>query len=460
MKEYTKACIPEIEMGTNKMTAKLRLQLDETGQELTVKDLKDWLMLHDVKAGIMEEAIEDMIEHDIYDVYVEIARGKESIKGKDGYYIFHVSNPETIKGPKILEDGSVEYTHTEEYTIVEEGDLLAEYVPPTNGIYGYTVENKVQVPVKGKGIPQLRGKGFRIEEGKYYAAKKGKADVTENGIYITDLLEIKGDVDINSGHIDFKGNVNIRGDVHSGMTVKAEGDIEIKGHVGNCIIEAGGNITINKGMQGKFAGRLKAGKDINCKFFENASAEAKGNIYVRSVLHSKLEAEGKIKVEGRESVVLGGSLYAVQGIELSEAGNLMEVPTTITVGVLPKTLSRIRELDVMIKKVEEDVSLLERVMETFKRVDQSKMTKENKDWRKKIIQAKVMKATELKQYRDEKIQKEALINSGKEAQIVIQNTIFPGCRVEIAGVGMDIKEQLKYTRFVLKDGNIETILLY
>ena len=460
MKEYTKACIPEIQMGTNKMTAKLRLQLDETGQELTVDDLKNWLILHNVKTGIMEEAIENMIEHDIYGIYMEVARGKEPVKGKDGYFVFHVSNPEDVKGPKILEDGSVEYTHTKEYTIVEEGDLLAEYVPATNGTYGYTVENKMLAPARGKGAPRLKGKGFRIEGEKYYAAKKGKVDLSESGIYITDLLEIKGDIDINSGHIDFKGNVSIRGDVHSGMLVKATGDIEIMGHVGNCVIEAGGNITIKKGMQGKFAGKLKAGKDIICKFFENASAEADGDIYVRSVLHSKLEAEGRIKVEGRESIVLGGSLYAVQGIELSEAGNVMEVPTIITVGVLPKTLSRIRELDAMIKKVEEDVSLLERVTETFKKIDRSKMTKENEEWRKKIIQAKVMKSIELKKYIDEKIQKEALVGSGKDAQVVVQNTIFPGCRVEIAGVGMDIKEQLKYTKFVLKDGKIETAMLY
>lgn len=459
MKEYTKACIPELQMGTNKMTAKLRLQLDEAGQELTVSDLKNWLTLQNIKTGIIEDTIRDMIEHDIYGVYMEVARGKEAVRGKDGYFIFHVSNPEIVKGPKILEDGSVEYMHTEEYTIVEEGDLLAEYVPPTNGIYGYTVENVVQAPVRGKGAPRLKGKGFRIEEEKYYAAKRGKVELTQSGIYITDLLEIKGDVDISSGHVDFKGNVNIRGDVHSGMMVKATGDIEIMGHVGNCVIEAGGNITIKKGMQGKFAGQLRAGKDIVCKFFENASAQAEGDIYVRSVLHSKLEAEGKIKVEGRDSIVLGGSLYAVQGIELSEVGNVMEVPTTISVGVLPKTLSRIRELDVMIKKVEEDVSLLERVTETFKKIDRSKLTKENQEWRKKIIQAKVMKSTELKKYKDEKIQKEALVGSGKDAQIVVQNTIFPGCRVEIAGVGMDIKEQLKYTKFVFKDGNIETALL-
>ena len=213
-------------------------------------------------------------------------------------------------------------------------------------------------------------------------------------------------------------------------------------------------------MQGKFSGSLKAGGDIACKFFENAAAKAKGDIYVRSVLHSKLEAKGIIKVEGRDSIVLGGSLYAVKGIELTEVGNVMEVPTTIAVGVLPKTLSKIRELDVMIKKIEDEMSLLERSIRTFKNMEQSQMTKETEDWRKKVIQAKVIKSTELKQYQDEKIRCEAIVKSGKDAKIIVQNTIFPGCRVEIADDGIEVRQELKHVKFVLRDGNIEAALLY
>lgn len=460
MGQYTKACIPEVQIGTDRMTAKLKLQLDEMGRQLTVREIKEWLVSQNVKTGIKEEAILDMVEHDIYDVYVEVAKGKEPEKGKDAYFIFYVSNPENAKGPKILEDGSVEYAYTKEYTVVEEGQLLAEYVAATNGIYGYTVENAMRTPMKGKGLPPLKGKGFRVEEGKYYAVKGGKVEITETGLYITDLLEIKSDIDINSGNIDFKGDVCIFGDVHSGMSVKATGNIEIRGHVGNCIIEAGGDITIKEGMQGKFSGSLKAGGDIACKFFENAEARAKGNIYVRSVLHSKLEAKGIIKVEGRDSTVLGGSLYAVKGIELMEVGNVMEVPTTIAVGVLPKTLSKIRELDVMIKKIEDEMSLLERSVKTFKNMEQSQMTKETEDWRKKVIQAKVIKTTELKQCQDEKIRCETLVKSGKDAKIIVQKTIFPGCRVEIADDGIEVRQELKHVKFVLRDGNIEAALLY
>ncbi len=460
MEQITKTCIPEITLAADMMSAKLKLHLDESGQQFTAADLKETLKLHNVKTGIIDSAIQEMIEHDIYDVFVQVAKGKAPVKGRDGQFIFHVSNPEGKSGPTELEDGSVEYVHTLEHTIVEEGDLLAEYIPPTNGEYGYTIDNAMRTPVRGKGLSALRGKGFRVEDNKYYAALHGRVEVTERGIYVTNVLDVLGNVDISYGHINFDGDVNIRGDIKSGMVVKATGNIEIKGHVGNCLVEAGKNIIIYNGMQGKFSGKLRAGGNITCKFFENSLAEAGGDISVRSVMNSKLEAEGRVTVEGRESIVLGGSIYAIQGMEISEAGNISEVSTILSAGVLPGILSRDAELTRLIKKVEEEVDLLERSAKILERMSKAKATKEMDARRMKIIRAKVIKSVELKKYRDEKIRSEALINSGKDADIVIQNVIYPGCRVEIAGRGIDVKQQLKHVKFVLKDGDIEAALLY
>jgi hypothetical protein len=456
----TKLCIPEVSVEPDKMSAKLRLHLDDNGQQFTVEDLIGWLNQSNVKAGILKSALQSMVEHDLYDIYTEVAVGKVPEKGKDGYFIFHVSNPEAANGPTILEDGSVEYVHTTAYTIVEEGDLLAEYVPATFGVYGFTVENEMRTPTKGKEQSPLRGRGFRVENGKYYSVLHGKVDLTETGIYVTNTLDIKGDVDMNSGHINFDGDVNIKGDVHSGMLIKASGSIEIKGHVGNCFINAGKDITIQQGMQGKFSGKLKAGGNIYCKFFENTSAEAKGDIRVRSVLHSKLQAEGKIIVEGRDSVVLGGSLHAIQGIEVTEAGNEVEVPTVLSAGVLRKTLMRNKELNDLIKEVEKQLELLDGGVKKMDSIPPELLSKELEEKRMKIVQAKVIKSMEHKQLRDEKAMGEALIQAGRDAQIVVQRTIYPGCKVEIAGMTMPVREIAKHVKFLVKDGNVQASLLY
>lgn len=389
-----------------------------------------------------------------------VAEEREPIAGQDGYFIFHVQESENQKGPTILEDGTAEYVRTVSYTVVEEGDLLAEYVPATPGEAGLSADGKPIPQKRGRDLPRLKGKGIRYEDGKYYAAMHGKVELSEGRIQITNLLEIPGDVDVNFGHVDFDGDLYIRGDVHSGMMVKASGNIEIKGHVGNCYIEAGKNIIIQRGMQGKLTGRVKAGGDITCKFFENSQASADGDITVRTVLNSKLEAEGKIAVEGKNAVIIGGSVYAVQGMEVSQAGNVAEITTKLGAGVLPETIQRNAELAVSIKKVEEEIALLDKAARIMERMTQTNMTKETANRRRKIIQAKVIKATELKQCQQEKVHQETLMDNGKDATIVVQNVIFPGCRVEIAGTGFDVKEQIKHAKFILKDGEVEAALLY
>ncbi len=460
MEQYTKACIPEILLKEDMMAAQLKLHLDEGGQEYNLSELKDFAVMHNVKTGINEDAIRKMIAHDIYDVFVEIARGKAPVKGKDGYFIYHVQNVEQQTGPKILENGEVEYVHTNEYTIVEEGQLLAEYIPATNGEYGYTIDNKMLSPRRGNNLSPLRGNGFWITDNKYYSLIHGRVEFNKVGMQVTNLLMVKEDVDISYGHIDFDGNVIVRGDVHSGMTLKATGDIEISGHVGDCRIEAGKNITIHQGMQGKFEGTLVAGGEVFCRFIENSQVVAKGNIVARSVLHSKMETQGKIIMEGKDAVVLGGSVHAVQGMELTEAGSSAEIPTVLVAGVLPKTIQRNAELTALVKKVEEEVVLLDKAASVMQRMMQTKVTKETSERRMKIIQAKIIKSTELKKYQDEKISIEALIDSGKNASIIVQDNVYPGCRVEIAGQGIRVKTKTKHVKFVIKEDKIEMMLLY
>lgn len=460
MAKTTRPCMLELQTDQEKMSARLKLVLDDNGQSLTPDDLKEWLAGNQVKSGVMMDKIEEMVEHDIYGVAVEVAKGKEAVKGADGYFIFYVDNQEENKGPKELENGAVEYVRTNEYRIVKEGQLLAEYVPATNGEYGFTIENGMRTPTRGKELSPLKGKGFRIEEGQYFATITGKFERTDRDMYITSFLEIHGDIDINYGHINFQGDVSIRGDVRSNLMIRATGDIEIKGHVGNCFIEAGKNLTIQNGVQGKFSGRLKAGGDITSKFFENVRVEAGGDINVKTVLHSQLKAKGKIKVEGRDSLVLGGSLHAIQGMELSEVGNKNEISALLSAGVWPEVLEKSVSLAESIEKVEEELDLLTR---SAARMEKMMLKGNNHDAARKhqkIIQVKILKATELKQLQDEKLRNDALIQSGSDSQIIIQNVIYPGNKVEIAGIGTLVKEELKHAKFEVRDGNLEASLLY
>lgn len=460
MEMRTKSCSMDITLAEDKMSAGVKLCPDAAGSQWTLEDMEKELNRKGICSGIDREALCRMLEHDLYGIEVEVAKGKPPVKGTDGYFVFHVEEPTEEKQPKEMEDGSVEYIHTTQYAIVNEGDLLAEYIPATAGENGWRLDGTVCPAVKGKELLPMKGKGFRVENNRYYAVKHGKVEITGRTLVITNMLEVKGDVDINYGHIQFDGDVYIRGDVKSGMMIRATGNVEIRGHVGNCYIEAGKDLILSNGMQGKFSGRLKAGGNITCKFFENSQARAEGNITLRTAMNSKLTANGKVTIEGKGAAVIGGSVYAVQGMELAQAGNENEISTLLVAGVMPETTQKNTQLIQQIKKVQEEIDLLERSGRILDRMKKSNATLENSDRRRKIIQAKIIKTTELKTCQNEKVKVEALLQRGQDAEIIVHNVIYPGCRVEIAGCGMDMKEKVKHIRFVLQDGRVEGKLLY
>lgn len=105
--------------------------------------------------------------------------------------------------------------------------------PPVPGIPGITVTNEPipaqpTYPVKvqlGKGVTAIENgtKIVAVETGRPYIEQKGmlvKVSIIEKLIH-------QGDVNIASGNIRFKGDVDILGNVENGMIVEAEGNITV-----------------------------------------------------------------------------------------------------------------------------------------------------------------------------------------------------------------------------------------
>ena len=73
----------------------------------------------------------------------------------------------------------------------------------------------------------------------------GHVTLENDKVFVSNVLEIV-DVDNSTGDIDYQGNVNIKGNVLAGFSVKATGDICSKWYRGKVqTIVAGGNITFN-----------------------------------------------------------------------------------------------------------------------------------------------------------------------------------------------------------------------
>ena len=122
--------------------------------------------------------------------------------------------------------------------------------------------------------------------------------------FVNDVYEVS-DVDTSTGNIEYSGNVCVLGNVKTGFSIKADGDVEVRGVVENATVEATGNVTIARGMNGMSKGTITAGGNVVAKFLENANVNAGGYVHSEAILHSNVICKGEVTVTGKKGFIDG-----------------------------------------------------------------------------------------------------------------------------------------------------------
>jgi len=124
-----------------------------------------------------------------------------------------------------------------EITSVEAGALLAVKHAASQGKPGKKVTGEIIPPPLPQRLELAGGKGVEISPDgtRAFAKIGGRPTVRKTGnryfLDVDPVLHVKGDVDISTGNVRFKGDVFIYGNVLEGMTVQASGKVRIKGMV-------------------------------------------------------------------------------------------------------------------------------------------------------------------------------------------------------------------------------------
>ena len=167
-----------------------------------------------------------------------------------------------------------------------------------------------------------------LHDYKIYATLDGQLSITIDSINVLPVFEVNGDLDLKTGNIDFIGNVLIRGNVPSGYTVKAGGDIHVMGLVEGAHLIAGGSVHISGGIAGGMRGSLEAGIDIYSNYLNQAICNAGRNVSIdRTILHSKVTSGGRVIVQNGH--IIGGEIRAARSVEAIDIGNYHYMQTII-----------------------------------------------------------------------------------------------------------------------------------
>ncbi|NQZ06406.1 MAG: DUF342 domain-containing protein [Algicola sp.] len=229
------------------------------------------------------------------DIQETIAFGKEPIQGVNAKFEQTVPcfKDRVLKPQKKNEKtDSVNMRDLGVLVSVKPDDVVMKKIPMTKGQRGNTVTGEVMETVDGVDAELNPGDGTQIspkDPNLLVATITGLPRKIERGMAVEDVFEVPK-VDVSTGNIDYDGSVIVNGDVGEGMTITANGDINITGYVDSAMVIAGGDIVIGKAAIGR---QMDGDDDVDC----STVVKAKGNIFIRHAQYIEIHCDNLVTIE-------------------------------------------------------------------------------------------------------------------------------------------------------------------
>ncbi len=424
------------------------------GQVFTYEQARDFLEDRHIVYGILEWLVRKAVQDQNYLRLIPIAKGKPAKDGANGKIIDHFSRTKEIH---LTEDknGEVDYRNLNWLQKVEEGGVICEIIPPEKQTPGMDVYGREVRGRDGKApfIPIGKNTAVDEEKGALVALCDGQVSFRAGSFQVDQLLNVNGDVDQSVGNLDVAGDLRVNGNVLSGFTVRATGNIVVRGLVEGAFLHAGKDIQIGLGMKGNSKGKLEAKGDIRCKFLESTIVKAGGCFYSDSVVNSDVTAGDSVYVLHGKGIIVGSTVRAANHIEALTIGNKAGSQVVLDVGNEPERYEKIanlegerKELDTAVHEREADIALLEKAQ--LKGALDEDYQKILTDLRlKQSVERMKLKQTEKK---ISKLKKEEGTADGQ----ILCNILYPPADVSVKSLKMKVDREINSSRIYLKQGEI------
>jgi len=382
----------QVNIGINEMTATATLFPPKPGGfELTPEEILSEIQAQGVSYGILEDVVTRMADEKIEYKEIIVARAKQPVHGKDAEIkMYFEPNAEKTIYKSIAEDKFDFRNIVKNIQNVLKGDLICEKIPATPGEDGYTVTGKLLPAKKGVDRQILAGPNTELSpDGKFLRATVDGHVVKKAGkIGVEPVKHINGDVGIKTGNITFVGSVVVHGSVLDGFSVKAKGNIEIRGNVGKCEIISDNDIYVAQGINGHYEALISAEGSVFSKFIENAKVFAGASVIVDDhIYHCEVNANDAIVCFGHRAQIGGGTIRAANEVNTRNLGTVSYSETIVEVGIPPKLRIDLQEYMMQKKKTENAIDDLKRDIATL--TSQRKLKKSWNNEKEELLKNKI-----------------------------------------------------------------------
>lgn len=298
---------------------------------LNLEAVKDFLTARNVVFGLVEDSLladyiaQDPLPHERF----KVAMGIPMVPGRPPEVIYHFDT-DPMRIGTLNPDGTMDWKNRGAIPQVKEGDLLAEKTEGDPGEPGTSVCGKTLPPSRIR-PPKLKcGKGaLRSEDGHQILAKlSGTPKIgSDQKIVVFGILNIDGDIGVETGNLEFDGFIEAAGGVHAGYTVKAKG-LRTAG-IQDAVLEIDEDLVCLGGIYGS---HLKVGGNIQASHIHNCTIETIGDLVVKKELYdSTVETNGRCLIG--DGKIMSSKIDAKKGIYSRQIGSEASNPNELTVGI-------------------------------------------------------------------------------------------------------------------------------
>ena len=220
------------------------------------------------------------------------------------------------------------------------------------------VEEEPGMDVYGKPFPVTKARDAKLLAGtgvelsadglQVYAVTEGRPEVCPFGkISVFPELNINGDVDFETGNVEFNGHIIVNGVVQDGFRVKG-GSLTAR-EISKASVDVSGEVVVYGGV---LAADIKAEGGVRAFHFHASRIESLGDVVAeKGIVDSRVVTSGKCVAP--RATILASNISAKMGVEAAQIGSYRSGPCTVVFGV-----DQVADKEIGVRR--EEISLLEK----------------------------------------------------------------------------------------------------
>ena len=452
-----------IEISDDEMSAHAHFVKPKySGRHMDIDDVIDALRGTGVVVGIKEKEIAEYLDRMDYSEALVAAEGTPPRNGQDAYIDYKVRIDKTHVAFEEDEKGQVDFKDLDLLENVVVGQLLAVKVPAEEGVQGRTLTNRILPAKSGKDTLLKYGKGTILSEDGLELTAEINGQVVYNfgKVSVEPLHIVKGDVSLQTGNIIFLGSVLVTGSVQDNFTVKAAGNIEVKGSVQKAYLEAEGNIIVKQGILGRDDAKIEStGGSVFAKFIQTANVIAEKDVIAgEGIVHSRVDAGQRVLCNGRRAKIVGGLIRAGEEVNAKFLGSDAFTRTEIRVGANPKVLQQVTDLVTVKQSEDESLNKIKLDLNTLtiqRRNSGGKLTPDKEEMLAKLMSQKQKTVGRINEIELELEELRGYMGMlGQKGKVCAEKNIFPGVEIYVREVRFLVKDPYTNIKFTEENGDI------